>query len=262
MQTMSTHGMQTPNHLEFHVHVSYSWGELLTWIATFPIISERCQQQSNLGTKGKSPQSSPPSLIALPLLQCRHTYPSQSKILLLLLPKSWCSLCWYCDAEFLHHNMLHCELQSRTGAYKMNTGENRWTFHGIYNGSDKLVGRPELCQPPTNSIQCYLVMYDRVCLRLGHCLVCFLRNIVPAYFHRVITPFLNNIVPVYFMTHIIPTVKSGNIGNIHLLKAPIDLIFFLSSFRPPVILDVYHLTHTPLQIQVTSSHPPCHSSER
>ena len=30
MKTMSTHGMQTPDHLEFHAHVGYSGGELLT----------------------------------------------------------------------------------------------------------------------------------------------------------------------------------------------------------------------------------------
>ena len=140
-------------------------------------------------------------------------------------------------------------------------GKNRQTFHGICNGSNKLMGRPELCQLPTNLIQCYLVMYDRVCLGLEHCFTHFLRDIVSADFYRVITPFLNNIVSGYFMTHIIPTVKSGNIGNILLLKALVNLAFFLSSFRPPVILDVYHLTHTPLQIQVTSSHPPCRPSK-
>ena len=89
-----------------------------------------------------------------------------------------------------------------------------------------------------------------------------LSRMLPEDFHRVIAPFLHSIVAAYFMTHIVPTVKSGNIGNILLLKALINLAFFLSSFRPPVILDIYHLTYTPLQIQVTSSHPPYHPSEQ
>ena len=199
--------------------------------------------------------------MALPLLQRGHTYPSQSKILLLL-PKSWCSPHWYRDAGCLHHNMLHHELKSRTWTHEIDTDKNRRTFHGICNGSDKLAGRPELCQLPTNSIQRHPIMYDRVCLGFGHCFAHSLKDIVPADFHRVIAPFLNNIVPVYFMTHIVPTVKSGNIRNILLLNVPVNLAFFLSSFRPPVILDVYHLTRTPLQIQVTSSYPPCRPSKR
>ena len=118
MQTTSTNGMQTPNHLEFHAHVGYSGGELQTWITTFPIISVRHQQQGNLRTKGKYPQSSPLSLVTLPLAQCGHTYPSQSKILFLLLLKLWCSPYWYHDIGYLHHNMLHHELKSRTWARK------------------------------------------------------------------------------------------------------------------------------------------------
>jgi len=58
--------------------------------------------------------------------------------------------------------------------------------------------------------------------------------------------FLRNIVPVDFITHIVPAVKSGNIGNILLFKAPINLALFLPSFRPLVILDVYYLTPIPL----------------
>ena len=157
--------------------------------------------------------------------------------------------------------MLHHELTSRTWAHEINMGENKRTFHSICNGSDKLAGRPELCQLPTNSIQRHPVTYDRVCLGLGHCLAHILRDIVPADFHRVIAPFLHNIVPVYFITHIIATVKSGNIGNILLFKAPINFALFLPSFRPLVILDVYHLTPIPLQIQVTPYHPPSRPSE-
>ena len=153
IQTTLTNGMQTPNYLEFHVYVGYSGGELQTWIAMFPTISVRHQQQGNFGTKEKYPQSSLPFLVILPLAQCRHTYPSQSKILLLLLLlKSWCFPHWYCDIGYLHHNMLYYELRSRTWAYKINTGKKRWTFHSICNSSDKLVGRSELCQLPTNLI--------------------------------------------------------------------------------------------------------------
>ena len=104
-------------------------------------------------------------------------------------------------------------------------------------------------------------MYDRVCFGFGHCFTHSLKDIVPADFHRIIAPFLNNIVSAYFMTHIVAAVKSGNIGNILLFKAPINLALFLPSFRPPVILDVYHLTPIPLQIQVTPYHPPNRPSE-
>ena len=140
-------------------------------------------------------------------------------------------------------------------------GKNRQIFHDICNASNKLAGRPELCQLPTNLIQHYPVMYDSMCLGLGYCFTYFLRNIVPVDFYRVIMPFLNNIFPVYFMTHIVPVVKSKSIGNILFLKALVNLAFILFSFRLPVILDVYHLTCTPLQIQVTFSHSPYCLSE-
>jgi len=58
--------------------------------------------------------------------------------------------------------------------------------------------------------------------------------------------FLRDIVPVDFMTHIVSAVKSGNIENIFLFKALINLALFLPSFRPLVILDVYYLTPIPL----------------
>ena len=105
-------------------------------------------------------------------------------------------------------------------------------------------------------------MYDRVCFVFRHCLAYFLRDIVLIDFHSVIAPFLNNIVPTYFITHIVTTVKFGNIGNIFLFKNPINLALFLSSLRPPVILNAYHLTFISLQIQVTSYHFLSHSSEQ
>ena len=130
-----------------------------------------------------------------------------------------------------------------------------------YNGSDKLMNRPEICQLPINSIQGYLVMCNRMCFGLGHCLTCFLRDIVPTDFLRIIISFLYNIVLEYFMIHIIAAVKSRNIGNILLFKAPINLTLFLSSFKYLVILNIYHFTPIPLQIQVTSSYFPCCSSK-
>jgi len=42
------------------------------------------------------------------------------------------------------------------------------------------------------------------------------------------------------VTHIIPTVKSGNIGNIYSLETLVYLFFFLLFFCSPVVLDVYH----------------------
>ena len=76
---------------------------------------------------------------------------------------------------------------------------------------------------------------------------------LPVDFHRVIVPFLHNIVPAYFMTHIVSAVKSGNIGNILLLKGLINLAFFPSRFRPPVILDVVATTyHKGQMISLTS----------
>jgi len=65
-------------------------------------------------------------------------------------------------------------------------------------------------------------------------------------FHRIIAPFLHNIVPAYFMTHIVAAVKSGNIGNILLLKALVNIAFFLPFFKLPVIFDIYYLTSIPL----------------
>ena len=216
--------------------------------------------------------------MAGPLLQCEYTCPSQSRILLLP-PKSWCSLHWCRDAGFLHHNMLHHELQSKTYERKIKMGENRWTLHSIRNGSDKLTGRPKLCQLPTNSIQGHSIMYDSVCfgiykspfrchdfgyfLAVKHLLrviIHILRVIV--HFLRVITYFLRVTVPAYCMTHIIPTVESGNIGNILLLKGPINLSFFLSPFRPPIVLDVHHVIPIPFQIHITTCHAPSPPSKR
>ena len=166
-------------------------------------------------------------------------------------------------------------------------GENRQTLHSIHNGSNKLTGRPKLCQLPINSIQGHLIMYDSMCvgiykslfqcpdflyclrsfLAINHLLrviihllrviVYFLRVIfyllrvivhllrVATYFLRVITYFLRDIVPVYCITHIIPAVKSGNIGNILLLKGPINLSFFLPPFQPPIVLDIHYLIPIP-----------------
>ena len=111
------------------------------------------------------------------------------------------------------------------------------------------------------------------CHDFGYCLRSFLavkhlpRGIIHmlrviVYFLRVITYFFRVIVPVYCMTHIIPTVESGNIGNILLLKGPINLSSFLSPFWPPIVLDVHQPIPTPFQIHITTCYAPSPPSKQ